>query len=272
MSIGFIIPTCCKEEKHLRQLKRCIYSIRQFYKNVKIILINDSINNYNLQEQFKCDENILVYKSLNKGSADQQIFKIFYETTYFNKAIFIQDSMILNKKLPNMDNIINIQFIWHFTNHIKHWDLIKEPLTNFNKMNNINTHTDLIRHHIINNYNHNKDFQQYALNKLINKHEWVGCFGSLCIITKEALFKLNNTVNFIDIFIACTTNRNRRVNESIFSLICHYVYPEKDFANSFDGLYYDGYNVNKFNGTKTNFDNLVWCCKNNYISKIAFNR
>ena len=46
MEFGFIIPTCCRKDIHLRQLQRCINSIRKFYPNKHIILINDSIEKY----------------------------------------------------------------------------------------------------------------------------------------------------------------------------------------------------------------------------------
>ena len=274
MTFGFIIPSCCRNDIHLRQLHRCIDSIRQFYLYTFIIIINDSIKKYNLQNEFEKDKYIVIINSYNKGSADQQVFKILLETNLFNKAVIIQDSMLLNKKLKNI-NEINLQFIWHFTNHRVHWDIIKEPKTEYNIKNNIISHTDLIKHNVLRDYKDNEDFQKYVLNKLKNKNEWCGCFGSLCIIDKKTLKILNNNVNFVNIFINYTSNRNRRVNESIFSLICHFSFPEINFENSYDELYYNGYNHGgNFNliNKPTGFDNLKWCSVHNYFSKISFNR
>ena len=90
-----------------------------------------------------------IIESYNKGSADQQVFKVLLDTDLFDKAVFIQDSMLLNKKLENIDNIDNIKFIWHFTNHRIHWDIIKEPRSEYNTANNIVTHTNLINHNIL---------------------------------------------------------------------------------------------------------------------------
>ena len=49
------------------------------------------------------------------------------------------------------------------------------------------------------------------------------------------------------------------VNESLFPLICHYVFPNKNFEDSYDDFYYDGVKhggqenmINK----PTGFDNL----------------
>ena len=271
MKLGFIIPTCCREDVHLRQLHRCIQSIKQYYSTKHIILINDSIEKYNLKNEFVDDKYIHIIESYNKGSADQQVFKILLETDLFDKAIFMQDSMILNKKLDNIDNI-GFKFIWHFTNHRVHWDIIKEPRTEYNIKNNIISHTDLIKHNILRDYTYNKDFQKFCIDKLNKKNEWVGCFGNLCIINKEYLEKLNNNINFIELFTNSTSNRDRRVNESIFSLICYYCLPNKKFEDSYDGLYFDGKNTNEYNGKATGFDNLNWCAKKYYFSKVSFNR
>lgn len=273
MDLGFIIPTCCREDVHLRQLHRCINSIRKFYLDNNIILINDSPEKYDIVKIFSAHKNIHVIKSYKKGSADQQVFKVLLETTLFDKALFIQDSMLLNKKLENIENI-DFKFIWHFTNHRVHWDIIKEPKTEYNIKNKILSHTDLIRYNVLRDYGHNEEFQKFCIDKLNKKNEWVGCFGSLCIMNKENLKKLNDKINFIELFTNSTSNRDRRVNESIFSIGCYYCFPNKNFEDSYDGIYYDGSeNFNSIGrNIDTGFDNLKWCTVHNYISKISFNR
>ena len=268
---SFIIPTCVKNQLHLNQLYRCIHSIRKFHKDNNIFLINDSDDNYDLKSLFINDTNIFIETTLNKGSADQQIFKIFLEKDINDKAFFMQDSMLLNRQL-DIENIKGIKYIWHFTNHVLHWDNIHEPKTEFNIHNNIITHTDLIRYHLLTNYNDNIDFMNFALDSLNNKNKWCCCFGSCCIIDRETLIYINSQTNFINKFVKATSNRDRRVNETIFSLICYYHFPEINFYDSYDGLYYDGIHTNDASGTETGFDNLTWCCKKKYIDKISFNR
>ena len=113
MNFGFIMPTCCREDIHLRQLHRCINSIRKFHLDNHIILINDSLDKYDLSKEFVNDKYVQIIKSYSKGSADQQVFKVLLYTDLFDKAVFIQDSMLLNKKLENIENI-DFKFIWHF--------------------------------------------------------------------------------------------------------------------------------------------------------------
>jgi hypothetical protein len=269
----FLIPTCLKLDCHLTQLIKCINSIRTYY-NVNIYLINDSDTKYDYFFEFlsKNVENIHVYKTLINGSADQQVFKFILDKNFIETHFIIfQDSMLLNDKIENIENVENVKFLWYFTNHIKDWDIIKEPETCFNNLNNINTHTDLIRYHLINFYNENSNFLEYSLYALKNKNIWCGCFGNCCIITKECVDTINKHTNFVNKFMNNTSNRERRMNESIFSLLCHFYFPN-DYKNSVDGLYYDGINEPNGRGKKTSYDNLEYCCMNKIISKISYQR
>ena len=66
MSFGFIVPTCCREDIHLRQLHRCINSIRKFHLDNHIILINDSLDKYDLSKEFVNDKYVQIIKSYSK--------------------------------------------------------------------------------------------------------------------------------------------------------------------------------------------------------------
>lgn len=271
MAISFIIPICIKDNIHLFVLNKCITSIIEYTEYQNIYLIDDSNEEYkdlldNLINQYK---NVYIKKTLNKGSADQQVFKYILDLPD-NNYFIIQDSMFINCKI----NITkNIQFLWHFTNHIYDWDKIEEPQTLHNQIYNIKSHTDLIRHQLI-KYYLNTEFIEWALYQLDHKYNWCGCFGNCCIITKEAVQFLNQKTNFANIFINNISNRERRANETIFSLICYYYMPLNDYIDSFDGLYYDGVNINEYRDLPIIINDTIfnYCCKNKYLSKISFNR
>ena len=269
--LGFIIPSYCATELHFRQLNRCIDSIRKHYQHNKIIIIND-YSKFDIETHYQNDKNIIVVKSLNKGGADMQTFKIFMEYDLFDKAVIMQDSMMLENKLVNTESVENIKFLWHFTNHVPHWDIIPEPRTEYNIKNGIVMHTDLIRDKIKNDFSSNTEFSQFSFDKLIKKNEWVGCFGCLCIISKKFLIQMNSKVNFIDTFVKYTDNRDRRAAESIFALICHFVLRDDKFYESYDGLYYDGVHANPYVNVPTGYDGLLYCCRKFYFSKVSFNR
>lgn len=270
-SFGFIIPTCCQNDIHFRQLNRCLDSIFKFHPNTNVILVDDSFNDlYDLNKSFESNANITIIKSCVRGSADQQVFKVFRETNLFDKAILIQDSMSLNKKLEGIDDVVGVKFLWHFTNHRVHWDIIQEKPTKYNEITV--SHTELIKLLLQKDYSEQKEFLNWALNKLDNKSEWCGCFGSCCVITREVLQELDHKTSFIDKFIEHNYHSLKQVNESIFSLMCHYAYPTRNFEDSYDGIYWDGFNVNASANKSTGFDDLKWCCVNQFFSKIAFSR
>jgi hypothetical protein len=267
---GFIVPCCIRNDLHLAQLKRCLSSIKEFHPDSHIILIDDSDEKYDLKTCLAInlvDIKVEILKSFKKGSADQQVPWVFVNHAPFNKLVYIQDSMLINKPLNlQLQDLQDCpRFLLYFTNHRVHWDIIQEQELAVN-------HTGLIRYYLLKDYSENKEFLQYALNSLERKDKWVGAFGNMCIATKEMFIYMDSRVKFLDKFMEYTSNRQRRVNESIFSLICHYCYPEVDFSKSLDGLYYDGFTVNSFSGTDTGFDNLTWCYKGEYLSKVSFNR
>jgi len=235
---GFIIPVCIKDNDRKTLFLECLKSIRTFYKDNYIILIDDGEWDLNKIDEIKTINNIHIVKSLYKGGGEFQCCYELIKTDKFDKAIFFKDGMIL-KKAFNTNNI-NLKWLWHFTNHRVHWDIIKEPVSEFNKINNIVTHTDIIKYHINNTYTSNSEFQKFALNYLKNKEKWVGCCGGMCVIDKKTINLIENKVKFIDNFNKSTSRRERMVNETIFSLLCYYCLPEILFEDSYEGLYYDG--------------------------------
>lgn len=237
-SFGFIIPVCIRDNDRKILLIECLKSIRKFYTDNYIILIDDGDWDLNKINEIKTIKNIHIVKSLYKGGGEFQCFYELIKTDKFNKAIFLKDGIILKKAFHS--NNINLKWIWHFTNHRVHWNIIKEPATDFNKNNNIVTHHDLIEYHINNTYNSNSEFQKFALNYLKNKEKWVGCCGGMCVIDKKTVHLIENKVKFIDNFNKSITRRERMVNESIFSLLCYYCFPEVLFEDSYEGLYHDG--------------------------------
>jgi hypothetical protein len=286
---GFIIPTCIHSNIHLEQLNRCINSIAQFHPHSQIIIINDTPSTYqhiynhqieDLPETYKHILAISIVKSINPGSGELQTFKVLLETPDFtpDKAVIIQDAMVLLEPLPIQREHLQepVKFLWYFTNHRLQWNTILEPLSKYNSRNYILTHTDLLIDCILTDFRDNLNFQKFAINRLRNMNEksclWVGCFGCCCVISKTALKKINDTVPFVDTFARYTLRRNRCGAESLFALICHFVFPEYDYSNSIDGLYYDGIKVNSYNGRADGSGNISWCARNKYIGKISFGR
>ena len=254
-NLCFILSTCIQNPKHLRQLHRCVNSIILFFPGTPIFVVDDT----RVSIELNFPDNITIIKSSKQGSADQQVFSVFRDIGY-KKAVIIQDSMVLLNKFP-VDDCGDINFMWYFTNHRRDWDRIIEPISGI-------THTELIRSRLYQDYSQNIDFLTFAMSRLNDKNLWCGAFGNCCVVTRESLDFLDSVVPFIDTMVTYTTNRLRRVNESILSLICHFVYNGRNFANSS----VDGHYNNTNQGNSTNFDGLSWCHTGTYIGKVSFNR
>lgn len=260
MNFGFIIPTHCSLPQHKSSLLKCIESIRKFYPKNMIVIINDKSS---IKLSFTDDENIEIVDSCIEKGGEVNSYIMFLENKYFDKAIILHDGMYMKKKLIDIEKIDNVLYIWYFTNHRFHWSFINEPKSEYNQVNNIRNHDDLILH-CINKYDFNENFKKYSLKLYHQKHKWSGCFGLQSIITHNFLVVLQEKTNIITVFKKFNNRRLRMVAESLFAIACQFVLGNDISEKSYDGLYYDGINPVE---TKPGY-----CCDKEYFKKISFNR
>lgn len=256
-SFGFIIASCLEKEEHKNALKECIDSIRLFHSEHIVVvfsLISDKALVDSIMEQYPT-----VTFELNHSeeyAAAVLVYKYFYEKKYFSTAIILQDSMKLLKKIDINTSFSNVQYLWHFTNHRKHWHSIVEPQTDYNLLHNIKTHDDLVLHYCTHELATDA-FREYCKNIYYQKDKWVGVFGFTSVITHAFLCDMQHKTHFIDIIQLMSSNRNRRAAESLFPLACQFTLGS-EIHDSLDGLYYDGTYHNGWKG--------------NYIYKTTFGR
>lgn len=273
----FIIPSYCNSELHINQLKRCISSIRRYHDN-KIFIIDD-YSDLDLKLILKKIDNLEVLKSPVKSAGDMVTYSIFLRKKEFQKAVIFQDSMNLESKLVDIDNIHTIKPIWYFTNHRLHWSHIKEPQTEYNINHGIKVHDDLIIH-CIDTMIKDEKFKIWVKNIYHQKNRWAGNIGCQSIVDYDFLVELNAKTGIVDLLTKMNDNRLRRVAESLFPLACQYVLGDGIVGISYDGIYYDGVKIQSGRKTFTAKDIGIGkeneiveqVCKNKYFSKITFNR
>lgn len=275
--VGFIIPSFCRTEQHLDVLKYCIKSIRKFYPNNKIIIIND-FSLIDISIPFINDLNINIVMSTQKGAADISTYKYFYNNKLFDIAVIIQDSMFFENKVDILDKVENVLPLWHAINHRIEWDTTIVPRNQIPDIykNEIKTHSENIITHIKKILG-DTEFTRYALNLYKQKERWSVTFGPSTIISHKFLTELQEKTNILTLFSQLKTNWQRRIAESVFSLGIHYLLGDETNEKSLNGLYYDGirhpssicYNkqiqIQELNKYK-------YCAKGKYTSKISFNR
>lgn len=273
----FIIPSYCNTDLHGLQLKRCINSIRRFHNN-KIIIIDD-YSDIDISSFVSSFDNVDIKKSQVKSAGDMVTYLTFKNMTEFETAIIFQDSMTLECALEDIEKIDTMKSVWYFTNHRLHWSHIEEPQTEYNIKNNIKVHDDLILD-CIDKLIENEEFKSFAKEIYPQKNKWSGNIGCQSIINHNFLIEMDEKTGIIDFLSKMNNNRLRRVAESIFPIACQYMLGDKVFEKSYDGIYYDGVNIQ--NGRRNyiakelglgNYSDVVeQICKNKYFSKVTFNR
>jgi len=255
---GFIISTYVSKDIHKFALLKCILSIQHFHPECKIVVIIDHKSDLNLfRDILNMFLNVYFEFDCSTFNAENLPFLYFLKKKYFQKAIILQDSMWLAKRMENISSINTCKFIWHFENNRNEWATIKEPETPFNLLNNIVTHDDLNKYNIKNKII-NEEFKKYCLEIYDDKMKWVGCFGCRLIIDYEFLVQLEQRTNILDLLLKLSEKRDRMSAESIFSLACQYTMGTP-IVDSYDGLHWDG--------TGKGYN-----CNGNHIKKISFAR
>ena len=240
MQFGFIIAACLRELEHYRALDACIISILQYYSFDQIVVIIDFTSDNNLVDKMRKEYEHILFEtdSYLCTPAEMLTHYYFYKKRYFEKAIILQDSMRILRPFEGIEDVKDIQYLWHFTNHRREWAIIKEPVTDFNIVNNIVTHDDLVQY-CIKNMLQNKGFKEYCSEIYPQKDRWSGCFGFCCIVTHDFICKLQSTTEIFDTMMQMISSRSRRAGESLFSLACQMA-AGREIHDSYDGLYYDG--------------------------------
>jgi len=255
-TFGFIIAGCVRTKDHQKSLNKCLDNLRIFHPNQKRVVIVDFTSDKLLIGQSVNDYPEVIFElDTPEIPADMLLLKYFKQKHYFDKAILLQDSMQVIKEF-DVSSVKNIKYIWHFNNHRVHWSTIKEPSSDYNVKNGIVSHDDLVVHCIETKIT-SPNFKSYCKDIYHQKMMWSGCFGCCCIISYDFLLDLDSKTNIIEFESQMTTNRLRRVIESIFPLACQYTLGQSIF-DSYDGLYYDGVDGHGMTG--------------NYIIKVSFDR
>lgn len=177
--IGFIILRHISKQQHNLFWIECYDSIRKFYPDYPIVIIDDN-SNYNYithKELYNCT----IIKSQFPKRGEFLPYYYFLKFKFFDTAVIIHDSVFINSKIDF--NINDFLFLWHFEHD---WDQIQDET----KMINLFNDTDL-------------------LHLYKNKSLWKGCFGAMSIIQYDYLKSVNDKYN-LDLLIPLITSRFNR--------------------------------------------------------------
>lgn len=195
---GFIIVRCIQDELTSQYWYECYKSIRKFYPQTPIVIIDDQSNVQFVNKQL---ESTLVHCRIvtsEKPHCGELLgYYHFFKYHWFKRAIIIHDSVFIKQKI-DFNKYKKVRFIWHI--ETKAFDDIEWESTMLKKIGMPYYH-----------------FYE-------EKHRWKGCFGVMTIIDYDFLKKISQPLFFLVDEIK--TRRHRSCMERILAVLCFYYCPE----------------------------------------------
>ena len=190
MVLGFCIVRCIRDAKHTELCYDAYTSIRKFYPNNHIMIIDDNSTVEDLHEY----DNITMIKSEHPGCGEVLAYYYFHKLRLFDEMVFIHDSMMINSVLDLHKTPL---FLWNFTTHI--WDDVPRVCR------------------IIQDCKH-----KFQLTQLMISQCWDGCFGICSYVTLEFIDTIERKYNFFSVLNHIKCRDDRCSMERIWSIICHH--------------------------------------------------
>lgn len=192
-STGFIILRHVQNHNHNKLWTRSYDSIRKYYPQNDIIIIDDNSNKEILETKRLINTKII--DSEHPKKAELLPYVYFLKNKWFDKAVIIHDSIFINSKI-NLD-INDYKFFWTFR-HI------------FNK--------PFEEKRILSKMKNSKDL----LDLYDRQNDWCGCFGAISIVNHDYLQEVNNRFDFSGLIPLIQTRFDRMCFERILGCMMNY--------------------------------------------------
>ena len=192
---GFIVLRHVNNELSNNYWIKCVNSIRQYYPDIHILIIDDN-SNYNFIASSTPENlyNITIINSEYPGRGELLPYYYYLHNKLFDTAIIIHDSVFINRYIDyKYLDVENYKFLWDFEHE---WDEIKNETIMINIFN---------------------DLELNALYE--NKNLWKGCFGCMSIIKHDFLMHVNNKYNISKLLNVVTNRRLRCCFERIIACL-----------------------------------------------------
>jgi len=234
-SFGFVLTRCVKKPEHNRLWNEAIRCIWKFYPDCPVLVIDDDSD---ADLVFFANENneptpapsvLRIVHSDYKGAAEILPYYYFWKYHPFDVAVVIQDSMFLQKPLPNsVLTTSDVIFLWHFGGYLAYEDKASNEQLLSRLKNPI------------------KPLQLHQF------HSFHGCFGTSCVISHKFLAEMQEFFGFFNLLPLIKGRRLRCSLERVFAVVCHCTYQHRHkldpthLVKSLDGLIfqYIGFNDN----------------------------
>jgi len=188
--IGFIILRHVNSELTNQYWIYCYQSIRKYYPEQNILIIDDNSNYQYITPIELHKTNIIQSKYPKRGELLPYIY--YLQNKFSETAVILHDSVFINKYI-NFE-VYKYKLIWEFEQ---------------NKWDNIEDETKMIKI-----FNDNELLTFYE-----NKNLWKGCFGGMTIITYDFLKFINDKYSLIKLVDYVLERNNRCSFERVLGCI-----------------------------------------------------
>ena len=201
--IGFIILRHVNSPQTNRYWIECYHSIRKFYPENKIMIIDDNSDK-------KYITNFEMYKTMvinneypKRGELMPYIYYLKHKV--FDTAVILHDSVFINKYIDF--NVDTYKFLWDFDS---------------NCMPQIEDETRLL-----------SVFEDSNLEEFYRKgNGWVGCFGGMSIITHDYLSLVNKKYNLHKLIDKINSRYNRKSFERVIAVLLQKERPKQSLLGN----------------------------------------
>lgn len=183
-------------------------NIRKFYKNIKVIIIDDNSKDEYLKNDK--DYNIEIINTEHHGRGEILPYYYFSNSNGKKYALIIHDSIIMEKEIHNFIEEKEYISLWNFfprterKKNVEYFDYLFK-----NELENINEYIELF-----------------------NTNEWRGVFGGMSIISNTLVCRLKDKYNIFEICMRKIDKRKgRKVFERMLGLFLH-----KEGINTYECL------------------------------------
>jgi hypothetical protein len=206
-TLGFIILRHVNSEKTNEYWKLCYKSIRNFYPNNKILIIDDNSN-----PQYLTNNDIILYETTiiqSEFHRRGEVLPYYYylSNKLFDIACIIHDSVFIQQYIDFQPD--KYKRLWEFEHHSDNTELEASILTIFR----------------------NPQLMQYYFNKSV----WNGCFGGMMVVEHDFLSSVNEKFNFRLLLNVITNRDGRMAFERILPCLLQYSY--RDTGSYFGDIY-----------------------------------
>ena len=198
MSVGFIILRHVNSIKTDNYWKECYNSIRRFYPENKILIVDDNSSDFFLKEDINL-YNTTIIKSEYQGRGELLPYYYYLNNKLFDTAVIIHDSIFINKYFNLY--VKKFKFLWKFKN-----DICRQNKDEINIIQHLNNNS-------------------YLLN-FYKKKEWFGCFGGMVVINHSYLKYIDSIYNIDNLLDCIKTRYNRCSFERVISCMLFSLYQD----------------------------------------------